>query len=290
MIAQDHIKIFLLFVCVSIQLVEAQVTERIQMHDTYPWCIVAYDSLERSPVQRIKMLKDLGFTKYAYDWRDRHLPDTSYEFELAQENNIEIISVWLWLNAKRDPINQLSEANKKLFTIVEDRDLKTTFWLGLSPNYFENLNEDESLKLGIQLVEWVASKAKKIGCKVALYNHSGWFADPYNQMKIIKALPEYELTMVYNFHHAHNAIDSFQEIAELIAPYLSAVNLNGMKQDGAKILGIGKGDHEKAMIEILMKAGFSGPWGIMGHVGNKDARIVLENNINGLIDLKLMHP
>jgi len=290
MIAQNHTRAFLLLLCFSVQLVQSQVTERIQMRDTYPWCIVAYDSLERSPVQRISMLKDLGFTKYAYDWRDRHLQDTSHELELARENNIDIISVWLWLNANRDQLDQLSEANEKMFEIVEEFQLDTTFWLGLSPNYFEDLNEDESLKLGIQMVDWMATKANKIGCKVALYNHSGWFADPYNQIKIIKALPQHELTMVYNFHHAHDSINSFQKVAEDIAPYISAVNLNGMKQDGAKILGIGKGDQEKAMIEILMKTGFSGPWGIMGHVGNKDARIVLENNINGLKSLKLMHP
>jgi len=258
------------------------------MSDTYPWCIVAYDSLERSPVQRIRMLKDLGFTKYAYDWRDRHLPDTSHEFELAQENDIEIISIWLWLNAKRDQVDQLSEANKKMIHIVEELHLETTFWLGLSPNYFEGLDEDESLKLGIQIVDWVADKANELGCKVALYNHSGWFADPYNQIKIIEALPEYELTMVYNFHHAHDSLEKYEKIMEDIMPYLAAVNLNGMEVKGEKILAIGRGDHEKGMIEALMKSGFKGPWGIMGHVENADVRKILEKNLEGLKALKLM--
>ena len=28
-----------------------------EMENLYPWCVVAYDSLERAPAERIKMLK-----------------------------------------------------------------------------------------------------------------------------------------------------------------------------------------------------------------------------------------
>ena len=45
------------------------------MDNLYPWCIVAFDSLERSQSERINMLNELGFSKYAYDWRDEHLDD-----------------------------------------------------------------------------------------------------------------------------------------------------------------------------------------------------------------------
>ena len=48
---------------------------KIDMDNLYPWCIVAFDSLERSPVQRIEMLKELGFSKYAFDWRDKNLDE-----------------------------------------------------------------------------------------------------------------------------------------------------------------------------------------------------------------------
>jgi hypothetical protein len=275
-------RLFFLKTILCLQLLCAQNPGAIQMEDTYPWCIVAYDSLNRGPEERIALLKELGFTKYAYDWREKHLVDTRAELVLAQENNIQVISVWLWLNAKRDSIDQLSAANNKLFDIVENLNLRTTFWLGLSPNYFEDLTSDESLKLAIQIVDKIATKAQKINCSLALYNHSGWFADPYNEMKIIEALPEHNLSMIYNFHHAHNSIDRFQELAKAIAPYLSAVNLNGMRKDGSKILEIGEGDHEKEMIKILIDSGFKGPWGILGHTENEDVREVLERNLAGL--------
>lgn len=222
------------------------------------------------------------FHKYAYDWRDKHLKDSKNELALIQINGIEILSVWIWLNPKRDSIHKLSQANEKMFSIVEELNLKTTFWVGLSESYFKNLNDKESINLATNLIKSVSEKANSIGCKVALYNHKGWFGDPLNQIKIIKELPEQDLSIVYNFHHGHKDIDNFTELVPKILPYLSAVNLNGMEKDGEKILPIGEGDFEKNMLKTLKNLGFKGPWGILGHVGEKDVNEVLLKNIEGL--------
>lgn len=260
----------------------AQELNRLAMNDAYPWCIVAYDSLERTPANRIEMINELGFTKYAYDWRDKHLDDTLFELELATNSGIEIISVWLWLNAKRDSLDSLSKANERMFTIVKESGIKTTFWVSLSPNFFTEQSDEYSLKKAIELIDFIAKKASAIGCNIALYNHTGWFANPYNQISILTALPQHNLKLVYNFHHAHDDIDNFSTIAKAIQPHLSAVNLNGMNKGGAKILTIGKGKYEMQMIETLRYLGFNGPWGIMGHVENADVRKVLLGNIEGL--------
>ena len=62
----------------------------------------------------------------------------------------------------------------------------------------------------------VLKKAKSINCNVALYNHKGWFGNPLNQLDIIKALPNQNLSLVYNFHHAHKYVDEFPEIVKII--------------------------------------------------------------------------
>ncbi|NNK81599.1 MAG: AP endonuclease [Flavobacteriaceae bacterium] len=260
-------------------------SNEINIQDTYPWCIVAYDSLERTPQERIQMMNDLGFTKYAYDWRDRHLNNTKTELILAQENNIEILSVWLWLNPKRDSIHQLSPANEKMIEIVKELDIETTFWVGLSESYFKKLNQEESIELATNLIQSVSKKAKSIHCKVALYNHKGWFGNPLNHLEVIKALPNQDLSLVYNFHHGHQHINNFDDIAIKITPHLSAVNLNGMEKDGEKILPIGKGIHEKEMVKILQNNSYNGPWGILGHVEGVDVKDILINNIEGLKSL-----
>ena len=124
-----------------------------------------------------------------------------------------------------------------------------------------------------------------LNCKVALYNHKGWFGDPLNQIDIIKALPNHDLSIVYNFHHGHEHIDNFNDLAESIMPYLSVVNLNGMRKGGPKILPIGQGDDEREMIQILLDKGYSGPWGVLGHVEDADVKYILNDNINGLKSL-----
>ncbi|MBT8292921.1 MAG: TIM barrel protein [Eudoraea sp.] len=273
---------FLPLLYLMVQYSNAQDFDKIELKDTYPWCIVAYDSLKRSPAERIQMIKELGFNKYAYDWRDSHLNDTYTELKLATESNIEVISVWVWLNAKRDSLYRLSASNEQIFATVEQMKLKTTFWVSFSENFFKDLNQEQSIKKAVEMVDYIATKAGKIGCQVALYNHSGWFGNPYNQLKIVNALPIHQLRLVYNFHHAHNSIDEFPKIVKTIKPYLSAVNLNGMQRNGEKILTIGEGNYEKEMINILRKSGFDGPWGILGHVEDADVRIVLENNLHGL--------
>ncbi len=251
------------------------------MNNIYPWCIVAYDSLERSPAERIEMMKAMGFVKYAYDWRDKHLDEMGHELQLARDNDIAVISVWLWLNAERDSLDHLSPSNERIFDILEATPLKTTIWLSFSNNFFEGLTQEQSMDVAVDMIQFVNEKANKIGCKVALYNHGGWFGNPDNQVAIIKALPHCRLSMVYNFHHAHEDLDRFPQIVKMMKPYLSAVNVNGMKKGEAKILPVGTGDYEKDMIKLLTEEGFDGPWGLLGHVENEDVKIVLERNIVG---------
>jgi len=163
-----------------------------EMNNVFPWCIVAFDSKERSPAQRIQMLKELGFDKYAYDWRDRHLGEMESELKLAKENDIEVIAVWLWINAKRDSLDHLDPSNDRVFEILKGIELKTTIWLSFNSNYFEGITQQQSVQKATAMVEFINVKANKIGCKVALYNHGGWFGDPNNQVEIIKALPQYD--------------------------------------------------------------------------------------------------
>lgn len=255
------------------------------VEDIYPWCIVAFDSMERSPQERIQLLKELGFKKYAYDWRDHHLDEMGEEITLARENDIEVISSWLWLNAKRDSLGKLSPANQRMLQIIQEQKLETDLWLSFNNNFFEELSQPQALEYGAELVRYVAEETAKVNCRVVLYNHSGWFADPANQVAIIKSLPDLDLGIVYNFHHGQEHIERFEEIVDLILPYLVAVNLNGMKVGGPKILQIGKGDHEGEMIRVLMDKGFNGPWGILGHVEGADVEYILKQNIMGLNDL-----
>lgn len=263
--------------------------EFINPTDTSPWCVVSFDALERSPKDRIAMLKDMGFTKYGYNWKERHLSIMKEEFALAKENGLEINSIFLWLNAKRDSIGKLSPLNEKMLAIIKEVENKPTLWVSFSDNFFNDLDQEASLSLAIEFIRFIKTKADTIGCKIALYNHHGWFGNPLNQVEIIERLPQDSLKMVYNFHHAHDYLDEFPEIANKMTPYLSYVNINGVKREGPQILTIGEGDFEYQMIKALLDEGFNGPWGILGHIETEDVQKVLERNVNGLKSLQSKH-
>ena len=247
-----------------------------------PWCILGFDSLDRTPSQRISMLKEMGFKKYGYNKGKGQLNEMKEEFKLALENEIEITSIFLWLNAKRDSIGKLSASNQELLKNLKEVEYKPNIWLSFSNNFFEELSQEESIKLSIEMIKFIKLKTDELGCNLALYNHHGWFGNPHNQVKILEELNQDSISIVYNFHHAHDYVDKFPEIVKKIKPYLSFVNLNGVKKEGPQILTIGEGDYEFEMIKNLLDEGFNGPWGILGHIKTEDVQKVLKRNVDGL--------
>jgi len=247
-----------------------------------PWSIVGFDVKERTPNERIEMLKRLGFNRYAYGNRPKHIPTMQQEWELAKEENIKIDAVWLYVNLKKDKLNALKPASEAVFENLEKTGLKTQIWVGFEPKYFDDLSDEESLKQVTEMIEYLSKRASNLGCKIALYNHGGWFGNPKNQLKIIKALPNNDLGVIFNFHHAHDNLDDYSENIKLLLPYLWCVNLNGMKAEGPKIITIGEGDIEKDMIQQLLDLDYKGPFGILGHVKGGDPELILEENYKGL--------
>jgi len=258
----------------------------LDMDNYFAWCIVPFDNQNRTPEQRMEMLHELGFKSYAYDWRQKHLPEMAHELELAQKNNININAIWMWIS-EEDSVGGLSADNEQILRIIEETGTKMQLWIGISETWLDELSDDSSMIKSIEMVSYLSDRASQLGCKIGLYNHGGWFGDPVNQVKLIKKLPERDLGIIFNFHHAHELLDDFPALAEEMIPYLWAVNLNGMRAEGPKILPIGKGNLEKDMIAVLRDKGFVGPYGVLGHIEEADVQIVLQRNLEGLKSIML---
>ncbi len=254
----------------------------LDMNKYFAWCIVPFDNQNRTPEQRIELLKMLGFKSYAYDWRQEHLKTAAHEFALAKQNNIKINAVWMWID-RHDSVGHLSANNEHILNIVSEANLKTQIWIGMSEAFFENLDDAGCLDKAVQFISYLDERTSAMKCGIGLYNHGGWFGDPRNQLKIIKALPNKKVGIIFNFHHAHELLDDFPVLLDEMYPYLWAVNLNGMKKDGPKILPIGGGDLEDDMIRLLEQKGYKGPYGVLGHVEDADVEEILERNLEGLM-------
>lgn len=136
-------------------------------------------------------------------------------------------------------------------------------------------------------IRHIVDVAARYGCKVALYNHGGWFGMPENQLAIIARLREVgvdDVGMVYNFSHArdemHDDSKNFQALWAKMMPYVIAVNISGMRWEG-DIVYPSQGDSELEMMRVIENSGWHGPVGLIAEKGG-DAEITLRNYMIGL--------
>jgi sugar phosphate isomerase/epimerase len=239
------------------------------------WCIVPFDAKKRTPAERVEMLKKLGFTKYAYDWRAEHLPTFDDEVALLKKAGIELTAVWF-------PANLGPEA-KKLLEVIKKHEVETQLWVTMGEP--GGATQAEKVDAAAKVLRPVAEEAAKLGCSVALYNHGGWFGDPVNQIAIIDSLKLKNVGIVYNQHHGHDHLDRFPELLKKMTPHLLVLNLNGMAKDGEKlgkkILPLGAGELDLKLLKVITESGYKGPVGILGHTQD-DAEERLRDNLDGL--------
>jgi sugar phosphate isomerase/epimerase len=253
-------------------------TTLLQPDNLMAWCIVPFDAKKRGPEERALMLKRLGIHKLAYDWREEHIASFDAEVEAMQRHGIEI-TAW-WMPGSLDP------TCRKIIEVMRRHKIHPQWWVLIPEPLPGNTDRTAKVKAAAEQLRPLALEAQALGCKLALYNHGGWFGEPDNQLAIIRALDLPHVGMVYNFHHGHHHIADFPRLFDLMKPHLFALNLNGMLADaearGMKIHPIGHGDQEATMIRHVLRSGWKGPVGILNHIDTADAEATLRVNLQGL--------
>lgn len=241
------------------------------------WCIVPFDAKKRGPAERVAMLQRLGIKHYAYDWRAEHLPTFDTELELLKKYHVQLDAVWF--------PGGLNPDARTLLRLLEKHQIKTQLWVTMGDPAPQAREQAAKVTAGAQAVRPIAEAAAKIGCRVALYNHGGWFGEPENQLAIIRELKLPNVGIVYNLHHGHGHLARFPELMQQMLPHLLALNLNGMVRDGdkvgKKILVLGQGDLDLELLRTIRDSGYRGPIGILGHTMD-DAEQRLQDNLDGL--------
>ncbi len=126
------------------------------------WCIVPFDSKHRGPAERAAMVKKLGFTKVAYDWRDNHVSSFEEEIRQYQKHGIEYFAFW--------------GTHDKAFELFAKYDLHPQIWQTLgSPNASA---QQERVALAAKQTLPLVERTAKMKCKLGLYNHGGWGGEP----------------------------------------------------------------------------------------------------------------
>lgn len=235
------------------------------------WCIVPFDASKRGPKERAEMLERLGIKKVAYDWRQEHVATFEEEILAYKEHGLEYFAFWSW--------------HPDMSPLVKKHGIRPQIWI---TNRSPKAETDEArVEAAARQLMPLVEQAAKLGCELGLYNHGGWGGEPRNMVAVCQWLRKNcdadHVGIVYNFHHGHGHINDFAEVLDVMKPHLLCLNLNGMN-DGAnpKILPIGRGQHEKRMIQTVIDSGYKGPIGILDHRGIVDAEESLSENLEGL--------
>jgi hypothetical protein len=265
--------IFLLFFasCGKLPKQQSAATKLFDKDNLVAWCIVPFDVKERGPEERAQMLEHLGISKVAYDWREKHVSEFEEEILAYKKHGLEYFAFW--------------GEHPAAFALFAKYELKPQIWKMLpAPKGESQAEKVENAGRGLlPLVE----KTAAMGCKLGIYNHGGWQGEPENMVAVVEWLrantDAEHVGLVYNLHHGHEHIPHFQESLELMLPYLHCLNINGMNSTGdPKILSLGKGEHEEALLRVIEESGYGGPVGILGHRSEMDVEIALKENLEGL--------
>ncbi len=241
------------------------------------WCIVPFDGKKRGPEERAAMLARLGFKRFAYDWRAEHIPTFDAEIAALAKHGITLDAFWFPGSLNKDA--------RAILDCLKRHKVKTQLWVTLSDPAPQAKLQADKIEAAVRVLRPIADEADKIGCSVGLYNHGSWFGEPENQLAIIEHLKLPNVGIVYNLHHGHDHLDRFPAMLKKMMPHLYAFNLNGMVKNGdklgKKILPLGQGDLDLALLKNIALSGYRGPIGILGHTQD-DAEARLHDNLDGL--------
>ncbi len=240
------------------------------------WCIVPFDAKNRTPTERAAMLKRLGITKLAYDWRDKHIPTFEDEILCLKKQNIEFFAHWA-------PPAQ-SPGYQPMLDLIEKYDLHPQLWM-IAPSAPAE-SQKKRVAINARALLPYVEDAKRLGCKFGVYNHGGWSGEPENMIAIVNWLRTRAKTddvgIVYNFHHGHEHLPQFPKAFNAMVPYLICLNLNGMTVGGTMILPLSQGKEDLRVLKMVRNSGYRGPVGILDHRADTDAEISLRQNLAGL--------
>ena len=243
----------------------------LQRENLVAWCIVPFDAKKRGPEKRAAMLARLGIRRAAYDWRQEHVGEFEDEILAYRRYGIEYFAFW--------------DVHEEAFRLFEKHGLKPQIWKTL--HGVEATSQQARVRGAAEQLLPLVARTRALGCQLGLYNHGGWGGDPENLVAVCRYLREKHdadhVGIVYNFHHGHEHMGAFEELLQPMMPFLLCVHLNGMNpQAQPKIIPVGSGQHEDAMVATLLAQGYRGPIGILGHIATEDVEISLRNNLNGL--------
>ena len=247
----------------------------------HAWCVTPFDEMQRGPEERAQMLAELGIKKFAYDWREEHIPTYGDELTALNQNNIELLAWWWWYDLDDSLTTDTFELFKRHTVRPRIWVMQETF---LPQEVLPSTNEEHLARLETEAkrIYDIAALANSYGHDVDIYTHNGWLGIIDNEIAVIDRARELGATglgICYNFSHARDTVHDdtvdFPALWARMQPYVTVVNLAGTHFEDGTTLYPGDGAHDLEMMRAIEGSGWRGPIGIIAESGG-DAKITLQ--------------
>jgi len=281
-----------------------ELLENWQPEQLIPWESALKDTQKRTPTERAKMLKELGFRHYAYllsadphskrdDTNMTHY-DAEAEIKAMLAEDIRISAWMFWINQDDADKNPLLISTLELFKKYQ---ITPTIWITHSferktrPHPKNEEEQNQRIISEAKRIQRVANLAKSYGCDVGIYTLRKWLGVAANQIAVQRKLREWgvdNVGVVYNFSHSRsikqpyvmNDPENFDSVWRALKPYVIHVNLVSLSKKGRNSY-LSRGYYEQSMIQTIVESDWKGSVGLLTYAKG-DSKTILESSLKGL--------
>lgn len=126
------------------------------------------------------MLDELGIKRLAYDYRAEHVASFEEEITTMKKHGIEFTAWWF--------PTVLNDEAKAILNLVKKHQIHPQLWVSGGGDIAMDAQQTQAfIESESRRIREIALAAQDVGCKVALYNHGGWYGEPENQIRLIQA-------------------------------------------------------------------------------------------------------
>ena len=277
---------------------EGQNLKLFDRENLFGWSMMAFDAAKRGPVERCKVVKELGMGGYAivpytYKFEEIFTPaDMDAEIKAMKEAGLRVHAVWADRLNPHDPLGtDLTKGKLHLTGLVVDalkrNKTKADVWFWMADKYLENFDQLTDAERTTQLaaaIDQIAAEIEPLGGRVGLYNHGGWLGKVENQIAVLKAMKQKNAGIALNLHHGSPDPESVSNILKQAGDHMIALVLNGHGPNGEKhgIHPFGSNDADVGTLQAILDSGYNGPVGILDHHFDSDTKERLGQSLKGL--------
>jgi sugar phosphate isomerase/epimerase len=239
-----------------------------------PNSIFAYEFGDITPEQQAGFTREYGFEGTVFD-HAQHIPE---RLRALDEAHLQLLFLWLTVDISNGQIKYEPGMEAAIEGL---RGRGTVVWVAIQG---EGAGAEERT---IQAVDRISDLASRSNLRVALYPHYGFYLARFKDVvRVAERAGRSNVGVTFNLcHELRSGFDpQFNQILDSAMPRLYGVTINGADRQGQDwntlIQPLGRGDYDVgALVRIISKAGYRGPFGIQCYGLKGDPGVYLKQSM-----------